>query len=198
MQIHITVRRYSLLSITAYAAQEAIGVDYFEVKGTNTYTCWTDKSSVYLGSSRDLHPGSCGDAIPVDMNVGKGSLVFQTTRPGGGPPWAWWTSNVRIKDWPSVNFMRYGLNGQKPYLYLRVRWGQIASGAGLDIGLRDNHDIWNYYASYAGQTRTYSDQTATVHLSTYIPSPVVEQWYDIYIPMQDFLDVNSQPRPDKD
>jgi hypothetical protein len=174
------------VQLPAMASQEAIGVDYFEVKGGKTYTCWTNKSSVYKGSPATFAQGSCGEAVPVDMNVGKGCLVFQTTRPSGG----WWTLNVRIKDWPSVNFMRYGLNGQKPYLYLRVRWEQIASGAGLDIGLRDNHDIWNYYQAYAGQTGTYSDQTATVHLSTYIPSPVVGTWYDIYIPMQDFLTNN--------
>ena len=180
----------SVEPLPAMAAQEAIGVDYFEVKGTNSYTCWTDKSSVYLGSPATFTQGSCGEAIPVDMTVGKGCLVFQTTRPGGGPPWGWWTSNVRIKDWPSVNFMRYGLNGQKPYLYLRVRWGQIASGAGLDIGLQDNHDIWNNYQAYAGQTGTYSANSAAVHLSTYVPSPVVGQWYDVYIPMQDFLTNN--------
>ena len=173
----------SVEPLPAMAAQEAIGVDYFEVKGTNSYTCWTDKSSVYIGAPATFTLGNCGEAIPVDMTVGKGSLVFQTTRPGGGPPWAWWTSNVRIKDWPSVNFMRYGLNGQKPYLYLRVRWGQIASGAGLDIGLQDNHDIWNNYQAYAGQTGTYSANLATVHLSTYVPSPVVGPCYDVYIHM---------------
>jgi len=180
----------SIAPLSALASQEAIGVDYFEVKGTNSYTCWTDKSSVYLGSPATFAQAECGEAIPVDMNIGKGCLKFQTTRPGGGPPWAWWTSNVRIKDWPSVDFMRYGLNGQKPYLYLRVRWGQIASGAGLDIGLQDRHDIWNYYANYAGQTGTYSANNAAVHLSTYIPSPVINQWYDINIPMQDFLTNN--------
>jgi len=177
--------------LPAHASQEAIGVDYFEVKGTKTYTCWTNKSSVYVGAPATFALGSCGDAIPVDMNVGKGCLMFQTTKPGSGPPWAWWSLIVRITDWPTVNFMRYGLNGQKPYLYLRVRWGQIASGAGLDIGLRDNHDIWNYYQAYAGQPGPLVDTTAAVHLSTYIPSPVVGQWYDINIPMQDFLDVNS-------
>jgi hypothetical protein len=164
-------------SLPVLAAQQAIGVNYFEI--IDPCTCWIDKSSVYLGSPATFTQGSCGEAIPVDMSVGKGCLVFQTTRPGSGPPWGWWTSNVRIKDWPTVNFMRYGLNGQKPYLYLRVRWGQIASGAGLDIGLQDNHDIWNNYQAYAGQTGTYSSNLATVHLSTYIPSPVINQWYDI-------------------
>jgi hypothetical protein len=181
------------VQLPAMAAQEAIGVDYFEVKGTKSYTCWTNKSSIYLGAPATFTVGSCGDALPVDMNVGKGSLMFQTTKPQG-PPWGWWSVIVRITDWPTVNFMRYGLNGQKPYLYLRVRWGQIASGAGLDFGLRDHRDIWNLYAQYAGQTGTYSEHTATLHLSTYIPSPVVGQWYDVYIPMQDFL--NNNPNLD--
>jgi len=173
-----------------WAAQEAIGVNYFEVQGDNSYTCWTDKSNLYLNPPATFTTGSCGDAVPVDMSVGKGSLVFQTTKPGGGPPWGWWTVLVRFEQWAGVNFLRYGQNGQMPYLYLRVRWGQIAPGAGLDVGLTDNHDIWNFYARYAGLTGTYVDNSASVHLSTYIPSPVVGQWYDVYIPMQDFLNVN--------
>jgi hypothetical protein len=173
------------------AAQEAIGVDYFEVKGTNSYTCWTDKSNLYLNPPATFATGSCGDAVPVDMNVGNGCLVFETTKSGVGPPWGWWTVLVRFEQWPGVNFLRYGQNGQLPYLYLRVRWGQIAPGAGLNVGLADNHDIWNFYDRYAGLPDTYIDNSASVHLSTYVPSPVVNQWYDVYIPMQDFLDVNS-------
>jgi endoglucanase len=180
----------SAFQLPATAAQQAIGVDFFEVKGANSYTCWTYGSGIYVGPPATFTTG-CPGVVPVDMNVGKGSLVFQTTKPGGGPPWAWWSLDIHLKDWPTVNFMRYGLNGQKPYLYLRVKWGQIASGAGLDISLWDRHDIWNLYADYAGQPETYSRNSATVHLSTYIPSPVVNQWYDINIPMQDFLNNNS-------
>jgi len=180
----------SIFQLPATAGQEAIGVDYFEVKGTNSYACWTDKSNLYIGSPATFTTGSCGDAVPVEMSVGNGSLMFQSTRPPGGPPWAWWVVLIRFEKWASVNFMRYGQNGQMPYLYLRVQWGQIAPGAGLDIGLTDNHDIWNYYEAYAGLPGTYVDNTATVALSDYVPSPVVGQWYDVYIPMQDFLDDN--------
>ena len=179
--------------VPALASQQAIGVDYFEVKGTKSYICWGDnKADIYVGNPATFTVGSCGNTVPVDMNVGKGSLMFQTTIPHTtGGPWGYWNVMFRIKDWPSVNFLRYGQNGQLPYLYLRVQWGQIASGAGLDIRLKDNHEIWNLYANYAGQTGTYADNYATVHLSTYVPSPVAGQWYDVYIPMQDFLNNNS-------
>lgn len=193
----IRIKQFVLLLIVlagfqlpANAAQEAIGINYFEVQGTNTYTCWTDKSNLYIGAPATFETGSCGDALPVDMNVGGGCLVFETTKPTAGPPWGWWTVLVRFEQWPSANFTRYSQNGQLPYLYLRVRWGQIAPGAGLDIGLYDNHDIWNFLWQYAGQTGPYSDQIATVQLSTYVPSPIVGQWYDVYIPMQDFLNDN--------
>jgi len=176
----------SFLRLPVSAAQEAIGVDFFEVKGTNTYTCWTNGSNIYLGSPATFATGSCSGVLPVDMNVGKGCLKFQTTKPGG-----WWSVDIHFKDWPTIDLMRYSLNGQKPYLYLRVQWGQIASGAGLDITLGDRHNIWNLYADYAGQAETYSSHTATVHLSSYVSSPVAGQWYDVYIPMQDFLNVNS-------
>jgi hypothetical protein len=182
--------------LPAFASQEAIGVDYFEVKGTKTYTCWGDnKADIYRGDPATFTVGSCGNTVPVDMNVGKGSLMFQTTIPHtAGGPWGYWNIMFRIKDWPTVNFMRYGLNGQKPYLYLRVRWAQIAPGAGLEIRLKDNHEIWNLYANYAGQNGTYSDNYAAVQLSTYVPNPVVGQWYDVYIPIQDFL--NNNPNLD--
>jgi len=87
--------------VPVLAAQEAIGVDYFEVKGTKTYTCWGDnKSSVYVGAPATFTVGSCGDTVPVDMNVGKGSLMFQTTIPHtSGGPWGYWNVMFRIKDW---------------------------------------------------------------------------------------------------
>jgi len=107
----------SFLRLPVSAAQEAIGVDFFEVKGTNTYTCWTNGSNIYLGSPATFATGSCSGVLPVDMNVGKGCLKFQTTKPGG-----WWSVDIHFKDWPPIDLMRNSLNGQKPYLYLPVQW----------------------------------------------------------------------------
>ena len=106
-------RKYVLLigvmtafQIPAIAFQPAVGVNYFEIIDPNN--CWLDKSSVYIGAPATFAQVGCGEAVPVDMNIGKGCLVFQTTRPAGGPPWAWWILNIRIQGWPTVDFMRYG------------------------------------------------------------------------------------------
>lgn len=165
---------------TAPAAQECIGINFFDPPNSNlqTYTCWdsSGKSHVYQGGSATFV--TCNNAVPVNMSIGTGSLILQTTLPGG-----WW--NVQFKlDWGhSVNFLR---TGEDPLLHLRVRWGQIASGANLRIRLTDDQNILNAYRTYAGQSPIYSSQNSYVLLSNYV-SPSTSQWQDVYIPMSDFL-----------
>ncbi len=164
------------------AAQEGIGINFFDVAGSNlqNYTCWGDgKSYIYSGGAT---LANCDGAVPVDMSIGAGSLKVQSTKPAG----SWW--NILFKlDWGhSVNFYRYG---QQPFLYLRVKWGQIASGANMRIRLVDDQQILNLYHYYAGQAGTHSSQEASVLLSDYV-TPSTSQWQDVYIPVEDFLDDN--------
>lgn len=171
-----------LLSVYGFApaAQECIGINFFDPPNSNlqSYTCWDSngKSYVYLGGSATFV--RCNGAVPVDMSIGTGSLVLQTTLPNG-----WW--NVQFKlDWGhSVNFLR---TGEDPLLYLRVKWEQIAPGADMFIDLRDDQEILNSYRIYAGQSSIYSSQNASVLLSDYV-SPSTAEWQDVYIPMSDFL-----------
>jgi hypothetical protein len=167
---------------TVTAAQECVGINFFDPANSylQTYTCWdNNRSYVYLGSPATFV--TCNNAVPVDMSIGAGSLVLQTTLPGG-----WW--NIQFKqDWGhSVNVLR---TGENPLLHLRVKWGQIASGANLRIRLTDDQNILNSYRTYAGQSPIYSSQSSYVLLSNYV-SPSTSQWQDVYIPMSDFLSVN--------
>jgi len=162
------------------ASQEGIGINFFDLAhsdaGTPLY--WdNNKSYVYLGAPATFVMDA-NHAVPVDMSVGSGSLVFTTTFTGG-----WWSAWFNL-DWGhSVNFLRYGSN---PMLHLRVKWGAIATGADVRITLRDNHDIWNLYNQYAGQGNSYTFKEAALKLSTYV-TPSTAQWQDVYIPMSDFL-----------
>jgi hypothetical protein len=168
--------------LPAFAGQECIGIHFFDPahSALQTFSCWDgNKSYVYLGSPATfVH---CRNAVPVDMSIGSGSLVLESTLPGG-----WW--NIQFKlDWGhSVNLLRTGSN---PLLYLRVKWGQIAPGADLRIRLTDDQQILNLYRIYAGQSTLYSNQTASVLLSDYV-EPSTAEWQDVYIPMSDFLAVN--------
>lgn len=168
----------------APAAQECIGINFFDPAKSyqQTYTCWdNNRSYVYLGSPATFV--TCGTEddyhyVPVNMSIGTGSLVLQSTLPGG-----WW--NIQFKlDWGhSVNVLRTADN---PLLHLRVKWGQIASGANLRIRLTDDQNILNSYRTYAGQSPIYSSQSSYVLLSNYV-SPSTTVWQDVYIPMSDFL-----------
>ncbi|HOK65326.1 MAG TPA: glycoside hydrolase family 9 protein [Anaerohalosphaeraceae bacterium] len=165
-----------------FGGQECIGINFFDPVQSylQTFTCWDgNKSYVYLGSPATfVH---CQNAVPVNMSIGSGSLVLESTLPGG-----WW--NIQFKlDWGhSVNLLRTAPN---PFLHLRVKWGQVAPGADLRIRLTDDQQILNLYRTYAGQSSIYSSQTASVLLSSYV-QPSTAQWQDVYIPMSDFLAVN--------
>jgi hypothetical protein len=169
----------------APAAQECIGINFFDAQQSylGTYTCWNThaKSYFYVGSPATVY--TCSNCVPVDMSIGNGSMVFTTTKPLGG----WWNCQFKY-DWGhSQNFLRYGTS---PYLYLRVRWGAIASGADMQISLTDNTSIWNLYSTYAGSTGSYSDQSATINLSTYV-TPSTSVWQDVYIPLSAFVANNA-------
>ena len=163
-------------------AQECIGINFFDPANSyqKTYTCWdNNRSYVYLGSPATFV--TCDNAVPVDMSIGAGSLVLQSTLSGG-----WW--NIQFKhDWGhSFNVLRISEN---PILHLRVKWGQIAPGANLRIRLTDDQNILNSYRTYAGQSPVYSSQSSYVLLSDYV-IPSTSQWQDVYIPVSDFLTAN--------
>ena len=72
----------------APAAQECIGINFFDPVNSYSqpYTCWDagGKSYVYRGGSATFV--TCGESsVPVNMSIGNGSLVLQTTLPSG-----WW------------------------------------------------------------------------------------------------------------
>ena len=164
--------------------QEAVGIDFFDIRKSyqGTFSCWDDdRSEVYVGSPATFSTCS-GSSVPVDMTIGEGSLVLTTTLPSG-----WWNVLFKFDAGHSVNFLRYGSN---PMLYLRVKWGAIAAGADLRIELMDQTSIWNLDYIYAGQSGPYSDQTASVYLSSYV-TPSTSVWQDVYIPMSAFLSSNS-------
>lgn len=161
------------------AAQEPVGINFFDISQAykKSFTYWDNgRSYVYLGGSASF-ARSAGNAVPVDMSVGNGSLVFQTTMPGG-----WWNVEFKLDVGHSVNFLRYGEN---PLLHLRLKWGSIAAGADADIQLIDDQSIWNLYYNYNGTGTTRSNQAATVRLSNYVAPST--QWQDVYIPMTAFL-----------
>ena len=69
------------------AAQECIGINFFDAPQSQlqSFTCWDSngKSYVYQGGSASFV--TCNNAVPVNMSIGTGALVFQTTLHGG-----WW------------------------------------------------------------------------------------------------------------
>ncbi|MBN1457677.1 MAG: glycoside hydrolase family 9 protein, partial [Sedimentisphaerales bacterium] len=162
------------------AAQDCVGINFFDAANSYSqpYTCW-DGSKCHVYKSGTEVFTTCGDGgIPVNMSVGTGSLVLTSSVPSG-----WWNIEFKI-DWGhSVNFLRYG---NDPLLHLRVKWGQIASGADMWIELRDDQQILSSYWYYTGQGSVYSNQNAWVLLSNYV-TPSTSQWQDVYIPISDFL-----------
>jgi endoglucanase len=168
--------------------QEAIGINFFDPanSGNSSPTCWDDpKSYVYMNPTATFTRCNT-NSVPVNTASGTQALVFTTTNPVG----SYW--NVQFKlDWGhSINFLRYGQSETEyPWMHLRVKWGAIAAGADVQIGLIDNQYIKNKYFLYNGSGQTYSDQTAFVALSNYV-TPSTTTWQDVYIPMEDFLASN--------
>ncbi len=166
-------------------AEEEIGINFFDLSQAylNAHTSWDgEKSEVYVCSPATLETQGTGK-VPVDMGIGSGSLVLQTTLPGG-----WWNVLLKFDSGHSVNFLRHG---QNPLLYLRLKWAAVAPGANVRIELLDNSSIWNLYSIYDGKAGIYTDQTASVLLSRYV-EPSTETWQDVYIPMSDFLAANAK------
>ncbi|MGA2914568.1 MAG: glycoside hydrolase family 9 protein [Sedimentisphaerales bacterium] len=176
----------TLLSRPVIAAEEAIGINFFDLAHTDagSPTCWgSGKGYAWVGSPTtflNCTGGTNGGDVPVSMSMGAGSLVFTTTRPGGG---GWCNIQFKLDAGHSVNFLRYGSD---PMLYLRLKWGAIASGSGFTIQLYDDYQIWNSYYIYAGLTGPYSSYHASINLSNYV-TPSTTDWQDVYIPMSDFL-----------
>ena len=82
----------TVLSGIIVRAQEAIGINFFDISQayTKSFTCWDNgKSYVYVGSPATFT--RCNNAVPVDMSVGNGSLVFQSTLPSG-----WWNLEFKL------------------------------------------------------------------------------------------------------
>jgi hypothetical protein len=174
----------SAFSVSSKAAvQEAVGINFFDIARADagSPTCWDGESYAWVGGSTTVTncTGGNGGVIPVTIVDGIGSLNFTTTRPSGG----WGNIQFKIDGGHSVNFLRYG---SSPYMYLRLKWGAIASGAALNIALYDSHSIWNSYDIYNNRPSTYIDNSAVVALSSYV-TPSTTVWQDVYIPMADFF-----------
>ena len=169
----------------ATAAQEAIGINFFDLAHSDAGSpaCWDNyKSTTYKSSTATFTRCSTDTFVPVSMSIGNGSLVFTTKKPTGSS----WYADFKL-DWGhSVNFLRYG---ESPLLYLRVKWGAIATGADLTITLFDDQSIKTLYRSYNGTGTTYTNQSASVTLSTYV-TPSTTAWQDVYIPMSDFHNID--------
>lgn len=176
---------FVVLQQSAVSAQEAIGINFFDIANSNvgSPSCWGGgKGYAWNGGGATFLncTGGNGGDVPVDMSVGAGALVFTTTYPGGG---SWCNIQFKLDGGHSVNFLRYG---SSPLLYLRLKWGAIAPGAGLMVRLYDQSSIWNSYAIYTGQSSSYLDRVASVNLSNYAV-PSTADWQDVYIPMSDFI-----------
>jgi len=171
----------AVFPVPVTAAQEAIGINFFDLanSGAVSPACWDNYKSYAYKSSTATFTRCSADGtyyVPVDTN---GSLVFTTTKTTG----ASWYADFKL-DWGhSVNFLRYG---ESPLLHLRVKWGAIAAGADLTITLYDDQQIKTLYRSYNGTGTSYTNQNASVTLSTYV-TPSTTAWQDVYIPMDDFL-----------
>jgi endoglucanase len=165
----------------ATAAQEAVGISFFDLAHANAGSpaYWDGgKSYVYLSGSATF-TRNADNAVPVNMSMGNGSLVFTTTKPSSSS----WNAEFKL-DWGhSVNFLRYSEN---PLLHLRVKWGAIASGANLSITLVDDQQIKTLYRSYNGTGATYTNQSASVTFSNYVTAST-SSWQDVYIPISAFL-----------
>jgi hypothetical protein len=169
-----------VLSGGALAAQEATGINFFDLAHSDagTVSCWDNNKSYIYKSSTATFTACSTNYVPVSSDY----LVFTTTKPSG----AWWNVDFKM-DWGhSVNFLRYG---ESPLLYLRVKWGAIASEANLTITMIDDQSIKSLYRSYNGTGTSYSNQSASVTLSTYV-TPSTSVWQDVYIPMSDFVTNN--------
>ena len=179
---------FTLFSRPVIAAQESIGINFFDLAHSDagSPSCWgSGKGYAWIGGGTtflNCTSGNGGD-VPVNTTMGAGSLSFTTTRPSGG---GWCNIQFKLDGGHSVNFLRYG---SEPFLYLRLKWGAIAPGAGLTIQLYDDYQIWNSYYVYAGQIGPYSSHYASINLSNYV-TPSTTVWQDVYIPMSDFLASN--------
>jgi endoglucanase len=166
----------------AWAVQEAVGINFFDLAHSDagSPTCW-DNNKSYIHKSGSATFTACStNYVPVSSDY----LVFTTKKPSGSS----WYVDFEL-DWGhSVNFLRYG---GSPLLYLRVKWGAIATGADLTITLVDDQQIKTLYRSYNGTGTTYTDQTASVTLSHYV-TPSTTAWQDVYIPMSDFITNNNK------
>lgn len=174
----------------ASAVQEAIGINFFDLANANVGvpSCWDGgKGYAWVGGGAtftNCSGATTGGDVPINSSQGAGSLVFTTTRPGGG---GWCNIQFKLDGGHSVNFLRYG---DQPLLYMRVKWGAIASGAGLTVRLYDDYSIWNSYSIYSGYPGPYASHSASVNFLNYV-SPSTS-WQNVYIPMADFIAANPQ------
>ena len=167
----------SVFSEYVTAAQEATGINFFDLAHTDAGSpaCWDNNKSFIYKTGSATFTACSTNYVPVSSDY----LVFTTKKPFGST----WHVDFEL-DWGhSVNFLRYG---GSPLLYLRVKWGAIASGADLTITLVDDQEIKSLYYSYNGTGTTYTDQSASVTLSHYV-TPSTTAWQDVYIPMSDFI-----------
>ncbi|HLN72258.1 MAG TPA: glycoside hydrolase family 9 protein [Prolixibacteraceae bacterium] len=154
----------------AQITQEGRNIPYF-----SSYTApktWNSfKSDVYLGGGA-LFVNSNGD-LPVDLTQGKGSLVFESTKPSG-----YWNVLFRIGWGMPVDYLRMG---NKALLHLRLKWEAVATGADLEIQV---------YTQENNIAAGFPEQYAGVLLSKYIQPSL--DWADVYIPVSDFQKNNPK------
>ncbi len=183
----ITLLVFLLFLPASASAQEAIGINFFDLANSNVntsgLTCWGNgKAYAWTGAPTtflNCTGETTGGDVPVDMSIGAGSLVFTTTRPGGS---GWSNIQFKLDGGHTVNFLRYG---DSPFMHLRLKWGAIASGANYIIRLYDDHAIWNNIYAYNGLTGPYSSHSAGVYMSNYVAPST--NWQDVYIPISDFV-----------
>jgi len=159
----------SLSSAYAQLNQKSQRIRYFS-DHTNPSAWDGGKSYAYYGGGASIT--NFGNAIPVESINGIQALKIQSTKPSG-----YWNVIFKI----SVHSVNYERMGSSPYLYLRLKWTDIANGADLKVELQS-------YANNKYLDGNNTNETSSVLLSNYI-SPS-NNWQDVYIPISDFQSNN--------
>ena len=138
---------------------------YFQV--AYPQTDWSDSQVL---STRDIVE-QIDNHLPIKMDEGKGSLVFNASDPKGEG----WEAKVQLGGGKPCNILKLGNN---PYLHIRVRWGKYDPNCKFYIKICDAN---------VDDAYDKKNNVALIDLNRYMEANT--EWQDVLIPASDILDV---------